>query len=282
MQRSAPEPDRESRSAGGPWAKSGGPHRPRHSPPFFRHELASALALLGDGKGALRGVAEPDLVVYLVAAHHGRIRLGIRSVPEEERTGRVLGTTDGDSMPAVQIPGGEMPPSRLSLAPVQLGRGADGALSWAGRALALLEREDLGPSAFPTLKQSCALPTGVPARQRRRGHDRECAPFGGLPSGAARLLTSRPLVCCDWWPSRQIGVPLGWWAPDGFVLKACTLDDDALARFFLDAYPAQSDTEPLELQQRLRTRGRWRAARHRVPGPGSTAAALPRSHQGRP
>ncbi len=144
MQRSAPEADRASRSTGGPWAKSGGPHRPRHSPPFFRHELASALALLSDGKGALWGVAEPELVVYLVAAHHGRIRLGIRSVPQEE-DGRVLGVADGDPMPAVQIPGGELPPCRLSLGTVQLGRGADGAMSWAGRALALLERDDIGP-----------------------------------------------------------------------------------------------------------------------------------------
>lgn len=143
MERSAPEPDRASRAADGPWAKSGGPFRPRHSPRFFRHELASALALLGDGAAALDGVAEPDLVVYLVAAHHGRIRLGIRSVPEEE--GRVLGVTEGDVMPAVTIPGGELPASRLSLAAVQLGRGVDGERSWAERALALLARDDLGP-----------------------------------------------------------------------------------------------------------------------------------------
>ncbi len=145
MQRSAPEPDRPARASGGPWAKSGGPHRPRHSPPFFRHELAAALALLGDGSDALRGVAEPELVVYLVAAHHGRIRLGIRSVPKEEQTRRVLGVAEGDSMPAVQIPGGELPPSRLSLAPIQLGRAPDGSRSWTERAVALLAREDLGP-----------------------------------------------------------------------------------------------------------------------------------------
>lgn len=145
MERSAPEGERPSRAAGGPWAKSGGPHRPRHSPRFFRHELASALTLLGDGKDALRRVAEPELVVYLVAAHHGRVRLGIRSVPEEEQTGRVLGIAEGDSMPAVQIPGGGLPPGRLSLAPIQLGRGDDGARSWAERSLALLAREDLGP-----------------------------------------------------------------------------------------------------------------------------------------
>jgi CRISPR-associated endonuclease/helicase Cas3 len=33
----------------------------------------------------------------------------------------------------------------LSLATVQLGNGADGEVSWAGRALALLERDDIGP-----------------------------------------------------------------------------------------------------------------------------------------
>lgn len=145
MQRSADEHDRARLAAGGPWAKSGGSRKPRHVPRFFRHELASALALLNEGRGALRGLTEPDLVFYLVAAHHGRVRLRMRSVPEEERTGRVLGITDGDRMPAVQIPGGQLPSSTLSLSPMQLGRSADGTPSWAERSLALLSRQDLGP-----------------------------------------------------------------------------------------------------------------------------------------
>lgn len=46
----------------------------------FRHELASALAMLQAGMS--------DLAVYLVAAHHGKIRLSIRSLPTESRDKR--------------------------------------------------------------------------------------------------------------------------------------------------------------------------------------------------
>lgn len=145
MERSADEHDRARVRTQGPWAKSGGSRRPQHNPPFFRHELVSALALLGKGSGALHGVVERDLVVYLVAAHHGRVRLGIRSVPEEERTGRVLGVRDGDQLPAVTVPGGRVEASSLNLGVVRLGRSDDGTPSWAERSLSLLSREDLGP-----------------------------------------------------------------------------------------------------------------------------------------
>lgn len=145
MLRCADEAEREGIAAGGPWAKSGGTRRARHSRRFFRHELASALALLGDAASVLQGVPERELVVYLVAAHHGRVRLGIRSVPEEERSGYTLGLRDGDRLPAVRIPGGELPEVVLSLEQVQLGRSADGARSWSERALTLRDRGDLGP-----------------------------------------------------------------------------------------------------------------------------------------
>ena len=64
------------------WAKSalaGG----RHVRPHFRHELASALALLSID-GSVDAVGHPsELVVYLVASHHGRVRMSIRPAPEE-------------------------------------------------------------------------------------------------------------------------------------------------------------------------------------------------------
>lgn len=152
MERSADDSDRSRVRTDGPWAKSGGTRRPRHDRPYFRHELASALALMGDGAGALHGVSERDLVVYLVAAHHGRVRLGIRSIPEEEQHRRVLGIADGDVLPEVRIPGGVVAASALSLASVQLGRGAGGVPSWAERALALLTRDDLGPFRLAVLE----------------------------------------------------------------------------------------------------------------------------------
>lgn len=145
MVRCADEVEREGIAAGGPWAKSGGSRRARHSRRFFRHELASALALLGDAAPALQGVPEQELVVYLVAAHHGRVRLGIRSVPEEERLGFTLGVRDGDRLPALRLPGGDLPRVTLSLEQVQLGRSADGVPSWSERALVLRDRRDLGP-----------------------------------------------------------------------------------------------------------------------------------------
>ena len=143
MARCADEADRASRVAGGPWAKSGGPNRARHERRFFRHELASALALLGEGSAALEGVADPDLVVYLVAAHHGRVRLGIRSIPDREAD-TVLGIADGERLPEVDTPAGVIPSAALSLAPMGLGR-HDGEQSWSERSLALLGREELGP-----------------------------------------------------------------------------------------------------------------------------------------
>lgn len=136
---------------GGPWAKSGGSRRARHSRPNFRHELASALALLGEGRSVLGGCPEADLVRYLVAAHHGRVRIGIRSVDGDEETSRALGrdvalgVAEGDVLPEVAIPGGSVPSSTLSLAVMRLGRAGDDVASWTERALALLDRPDLGP-----------------------------------------------------------------------------------------------------------------------------------------
>src|SRR5207244_7194535 len=59
------------------WAKSGG--RARHARQGFRHELASALAWLAKGEGDDR-----DLVAFLLAAHHGKVRLSLRALPTDE------------------------------------------------------------------------------------------------------------------------------------------------------------------------------------------------------
>lgn len=133
-----------------PWAKSGGSGRLRHERPNFRHELASALALLGDASMELRGVAEPELAVYLVAAHHGKVRMGIRSLPREAACGdgagtAVLGVCNGDALPAVELPTGSLPPATLDLSVMELGDGPGGQPSWTQRALALRDRADLGP-----------------------------------------------------------------------------------------------------------------------------------------
>jgi len=106
----------------------------RHSRKHLRHELASALALLDLG--------ENDLVAYLAAAHHGRIRLTVRSMPDEPET-RVRGIEEGDRLPPVDLDGVVTPETLLSLERVKLGRSADGLPSWTERMTRL--RDELGP-----------------------------------------------------------------------------------------------------------------------------------------
>lgn len=142
---------------GRPWAKSASTGRARYQRRAFRHELASALVLLQGGATALDDNAETDLVVYLVAAHHGRIRIGIRAVPDDGADGYVLGIAEGDDMPAVEIPGGLVPASSLSLGPVRLGRSPQGSPSWSERALALRDRPDLGPFRLAFLEAAVRL-----------------------------------------------------------------------------------------------------------------------------
>lgn len=124
------------RREGGPWAKSDrtGGRNPRR---FFRHELASALAWLHD-----RG---SPLGTYLIAAHHGKVRLSLRSRPGEEPPPHAPslrfahGVHDGDPLPAVDLGDGEMVSAQnLSLACMDLGGGGEGP-AWADLTQQLLE-----------------------------------------------------------------------------------------------------------------------------------------------
>lgn len=111
--------------------------------PRFRHELASALAWLG-----LRSDdADADLVAYLIAAHHGKVRMSLRALPQETEApdGRLFarGVWDGDRLPEVQFLDGEtIPEVELKLDLMQLGEGPRGP-SWTTRTQRLLRA--LGP-----------------------------------------------------------------------------------------------------------------------------------------
>jgi CRISPR-associated endonuclease/helicase Cas3 len=103
----------------------------------FRHELASALAWL-QTQGSH---PEADLIAYLIAAHHGKVRLSIRSMPNEEKPADdhklfARGVWAGDRLPPVTA----LLPSEttLELSIMQLGEG-----SWLSRTLAL--RDTWGP-----------------------------------------------------------------------------------------------------------------------------------------
>lgn len=128
--------------AGGPFAKSpgrgkltfkteGGEERRD-----FRHELVSALMLMtpaGEQAMAAAGVSPEgyDLCRYLVAAHHGRVRVNPQDPTVDGRSGRYLfGLAQDDRIPSLD--GGETVVDLDTL----FGGGAG---SWTDRSLGLLE-----------------------------------------------------------------------------------------------------------------------------------------------
>lgn len=142
-------------------AKSGGRSIPRYrvvgtdgvaqERRHFRHELASMLTWLSHN----RDHAHRDLVAYLIAAHHGKVRVGLRALPQEkpppDRRAHARGVWDGDLLPAFLLPAESsrddtenrdpqiVPETRLSLRIMELGRSTAGP-SWTERTQGLLEQ----------------------------------------------------------------------------------------------------------------------------------------------
>jgi CRISPR-associated endonuclease/helicase Cas3 len=105
---------------------------------YFRHELASALAFLQQHDGE----PDADLIAYLIAAHHGKVRMGLRALPGE-RSERaelriVRGVQDRDFLPEVRCGDEVSHPVELDLSLMELGEDQHGRPSWAARTQALL------------------------------------------------------------------------------------------------------------------------------------------------
>ena len=169
-----------------------------HRRPGFRHELASALAILellrrhrpdhatlAWPDAELRAefpeseilLAEPlpdsakplakecadlspaqiNLLLYLVAAHHGKVRLSLRSSPDDQREEvpqpcppdkrQARGVRDDDKLPSVTLPGKDFatgsvhaPPLTLHLDVMELGLSHSYGPSWRERMNALLQQ----------------------------------------------------------------------------------------------------------------------------------------------
>ncbi|HEY9870525.1 MAG TPA: HD domain-containing protein, partial [Candidatus Obscuribacterales bacterium] len=196
------------RNGNGPWAKAQGAWK-RYSRKHFRHELASALAVLSDSSvlDAIARMTEPmrqstgadplrlctpnelrDLVAYLVAAHHGKVRFSIRSLPDEncprpsvderDRLRRFArGLWDGDTLPETDLGGGwKAPAVCLSLEPMELGLCQEepfvGQPSWVSRMLNLVEK--LGAFQVAYLE---ALLRAADIRASRAAEQRQNRPF---------------------------------------------------------------------------------------------------------
>ena len=115
----------------------------------FRHELGSALALLEHAHASTDDIR--GLAAYLAAAHHGKVRLGIRSLPGARRNNRdsnpdvdkLLGyrVSEPETLPPVDLGQGlHVPETMLDMSIARMGMGENGRRSWLDRSLTLLER----------------------------------------------------------------------------------------------------------------------------------------------
>ena len=140
-------------------AKSPGNGKMDPSRRHFRHELGSALVVLEHVKEL--GERGCDLVAYLAAAHHGKVRLGIRSLPGQRRgftdsnpdPNYLLGymVSDQETLPSVDLGDGvRIGETALDLSLARIGLSDSGKRSWLERSLGLLEW--LGPFGLAYLE----------------------------------------------------------------------------------------------------------------------------------
>jgi len=125
------------------WAKSPRGHS-RHKRRGFRHELPSALAYLrahGDeGK-------KSDLIAFLIAAHHGKLRVSAPFLPFDVsgHSVRVLGNEEGDEVPSVEPLNGERSPAFAVSLDAFLVASVNGIPTWVERVAALRDSNEYGP-----------------------------------------------------------------------------------------------------------------------------------------
>jgi CRISPR-associated endonuclease/helicase Cas3 len=153
--------------------------------PHFRHELASALGVLtlfkvGQAPNSWADLAPhlQNLALFLIAAHHGKVRLSIRSMPNENSPDKpsalfARGVWDGDSLPEVNLGGGVIAPivDDIDLSPMQLGR-SDNQPSWAERMLGLREHKEFGPlklAYLETVLRAADIGASKSAEEKARG-----------------------------------------------------------------------------------------------------------------
>jgi len=99
-------------------------------------------------------IGASDLVIYLAACHHGKVRLSIRALPGEKKPMDpnlkfARGVWDDDLLPVADL-GGEVQESevKLNLEPMLLGMNSNGDPSWLSRMIELRDRVGVFRLAF--------------------------------------------------------------------------------------------------------------------------------------
>ncbi len=117
----------------------------RHDRAYFRHELASCLAFLSHEDWSRNA----DLIAFLIAAHHGKVRMNLRALPREtipvdsggDSARFARGICEGDELPSLDLGGGEnWEGGTLSLSIMELGWDEVTKESWTERTRDLLAR----------------------------------------------------------------------------------------------------------------------------------------------
>lgn len=153
------QPDRQER---GPWAKSNQNARMSEDRRGFRHELVSALVALQEN--------QDFLLAYLVACHHGKVRMTIQprptETPPQDQQRYALGVREGDEIDGVDLGAGiRTSKHQLSLACMEMGASGQ-TLSWTAQAIKLLET--FGPFRLAFLESLIRLADWQVSREYNR------------------------------------------------------------------------------------------------------------------
>lgn len=147
------------------WAKS--QKVTRHRVPGFRHEVASALAYIHNAKTQDR--QKRDLVSYLIASHHGKVRLSLRNASrkkqdEEYLLGMKVG---GDFLQAFSSRPVSIKDTRIDMSIARLGHTGPSGQSWTERMLAL--RDEYGPFRLAFLEMLVRAADGLASKKEKEG-----------------------------------------------------------------------------------------------------------------
>lgn len=138
---------------------------------YFRHELASALAFLRQHDGE----PDADLVAFLIAAHHGKVRMSLRAFPEERPSESGLriarGVQDGDSLEGLRCGSEVSNPVTLDLGLMEMGEDERGRPSWSARTQTLLA--EYGPFRLAYLEALIRMADWRVSADKRKGTGRD-------------------------------------------------------------------------------------------------------------